>query len=166
METCHICSKKLSFRDSFLWEDKPICKACLREKTNTINPKVTKGKNYLFGLPSWGLSLIVAIVSFMIVMFLGYLLIDILKDENIALGIAYIVYDIIIAIACFLICKNNPKSIWYVPILCNIFGIIAALVEPNFWTTPMWMVYCGGWVLSLIGAIFGVKVGKRSIVNK
>ena len=94
-------------------------------------------------------------------MFLGYLLIDILNNETVALGIAYIFYDIIIALACFFICRKNPKSVWYVPMLCNIPGIIAALVEPNFWTTPMWIVFLSGWVLSIISAIFGTKAGFR-----
>lgn len=165
MKICSVCNKKLTFRDSFVWEDQPICKSCFQEKTNTDDSKKRNDQKLLFGLPSWGLSLIVALTSFMIVMFLGYMLIDIVKDENIGSGIAYIIYDILIAIACFYICKNNPKSIWYVPIFCNIPGIISALVEPNFWITPLWMVICGGWVLSLIGAIIGANVGKRSILR-
>jgi hypothetical protein len=40
-------------------------------------------------------------------------------------------------------------------------GIIAAIVEPNFWISALWMVICGGWVLSLIGAISGALMGRR-----
>jgi len=126
----------------------------------------TKEKKYLFGIPSWGLSLLTALLSVIILLFLASLLGSISKiDENISEGIAYIIYDIIIAIACFFICRHNPKSIWYVPILCNTMGIISAIVEPNFWITSLWIVICGGWVLSLIGAISGTMVGKRSILR-
>jgi ABC-type iron transport system FetAB permease component len=122
-----------------------------------------KEQKRMLGLPSWGLSLIVAISALMILLFLAYLLSSIFKNENIAEGIAYIIYDIIIATACFFICRNNPKSIWYVPILCNTMGIISAIVEPNFWITPLWIVICGGWILSLAGAINGALIGKRSL---
>lgn len=124
----------------------------------------TKEKKSLFGIPSWGLSLLTALFSFIILFFLAGLLGSMI-DENISEGIAYISYDIIIAIACFFICRHNPKSIWYVPILCNTMGIISAIVEPNFWITSLWIVICGGWVLSLIGAISGAMVGKRSILR-
>jgi hypothetical protein len=124
----------------------------------------SKDKKSLFGIPSWGLSLLTAILSTIILLLLASLLGNITKTpENISEGIAYIVYDIVIAIACFFICRNNPKSIWYVPILCNTMGIISAIVEPNFWITSLWILICGGWVLSLIGAISGTMVGKRSI---
>jgi len=166
MKICSICNKKLSFRDSFVWEDQPICKACLQEKSNTINSKKSKGQKTLFGIPSWGLALLAALSAIIFAIFLGYLLGSIFKNnENLSLGIAYIIYDIIIALACFFICRNNPKSIWYAPILCNIMGIITALVEPNFWITSLWIVICGGWLLSRIAAIGGTMVGKRSLLR-
>lgn len=126
----------------------------------------TKEQKYLFGIPSWGLSLLTALLSCIVLFILAALLGSIAKiDENISEGIAYISYDVLIAIACFFICRHDPKSIWYVPILCNTMGIISAIVEPNFWITYLWIVICGGWVLSLIGAISGSMVGKHSILR-
>jgi hypothetical protein len=127
----------------------------------------TKEKRYFFSkIPSWGLSLITAFVSLILLLVLASLLSSIPKiGENLSEVIAYISYDIIIAIACFFICRRNPKSIWYVPILCNTMGIISAIVEPNFWITSLWIVICGGWVLSLIGAISGAMVGRRVILR-
>ncbi len=130
------------------------------DEENTMKSKEQKR---LLGLPSWGLSLIVSILSLLILFFLAYLLGSIFKNENVAEWTAYIIYDIIIATACFFICRNNPKSIWYVPILCNTMGIISAIVEPNFWITSLWIVTCGGWILSLAGAITGTLIGKRSL---
>jgi len=125
-----------------------------------------KKRKFLFGIPSWGLSLITSLLSLIFLMFFASILGSYSQlDENISEGIAYISYNILIAIACFYICRNNPKSFWYVPILCNTMGIISAIVEPNFWITPLWIVICGGWILSIIGAISGAKVGKRSILS-
>ena len=92
-----------------------------------------KKKNTLLGVPSWRLSLYTAVLSIVILISIATLLGSILNiDENLSEGIAYIMYDIFIATACFLICRHNPKSVWYVPILCNIMGIIPAFVEANY----------------------------------
>jgi hypothetical protein len=163
---CSRCGNQLSFRNSFVWEKQPICRSCLDnlEQVQTEDRKVNaKEKKRLLGLPSWGLSLIVAITTLIFTIFLAHLLGSIFKgNENITQGIAYVTWALLIAIACFVICKNNPKSIWYVPILCNICGIISAIVEPNFWTTELWIFICGGWILSAIGAISGATVGNRT----
>ena len=127
----------------------------------------TKEKRHFFSkIPSWGLSLITAFISFILLFFLADLLSLIpIIGKNLSEVIAYISYIIMIAIACFYICRHNPKSVWYVPILCNIFGIITAIVEPTFWITSLWIIICSGWVLSLIGAISGAMVGQHVILK-
>jgi hypothetical protein len=120
-------------------------------------------KKRLLGLPSWGLSLIVGFFTGILLIFLGYLLPEIFGNENFAEVVAFIIYALIISTACFLICKNNPKSIWYAPILCNITGIISAVAEPTFWETSLWIAICGGWLLSLISGISGMIAGRRSL---
>jgi len=61
--------------------------------------------------------------------------------------------------------RQNPKSIWYVPILCNIIGIISAIVEPTFWKGSLWIVICSGWALSIITSIIGALIGKKINVS-
>ena len=120
-------------------------------KTNRIKPT----------LVSVGLSLLTAFLSMILVLVLGDLLGDIFPlGEEIGEGLLYTTWAIIIAVAGYFICRRNPGSIWYAPILCNIIGITSAVVEPNFWITPMWIFVCGGWVLSLIGAIAGANAGR------
>jgi hypothetical protein len=76
--------------------------------------------------------------------------------------IFYILYGIVVAVCCYFIVKKNPKSIWYVPIICYSIGLIAAIVEPSFWITKsMWIPMCGGLLLSIITSIIGARVGKR-----
>lgn len=129
-----------------------------------MDAKVQKS---LLGLPSWGLSLLIGIFSIIFLIVIASLMGTIpgVKEE-VSEGIGYIIYAVVIAAACFFICKNNPSSVWYVPVLCNIGGIFSAFVEPTFWTTSMWIFICGGWVLSLIGAIIGAIVGRNSIINR
>jgi hypothetical protein len=114
----------------------------------------TKGKkSFLFGIPSWALSLLTAFLSILLLFFLAGLFGEV---------IGYISYDIVIVIACFFICRKYPKSIWYAPIICNIVGIMAAFGEENFyWVSALWIIICGGWVLSMIGAIIGALIGRR-----
>ena len=117
---------------------------------------------------SVGLSLLTAILSLIILFAVAHLLgwaasaLDIGSGyEAVGEGVAYVVYDVFIAGACFLISRRNPKSIWYAPVLCNAMGIIPAFIEPNFWTTSLWIFVCGGWVLSIAAALFGAKAGHR-----
>ena len=118
----------------------------------------------LLGLPSWGLALLTAFVSIIFLMGSAALLGPLLPiDKNISEGIAYVVFNVLVAAACFFICKHNPNSVWYVPIICNAVGIISAIVEPNFWITELWIFICSGWVLSIIGATIGAVVGHRSV---
>jgi len=117
----------------------------------------------VFGIPIWGLSLITAAISLVFLFLLAALLSLIPRiSEDIGELIAYASYGILIATACFFICRHNPKSIWYVPILCNTMGIISAIVEPNFWISALWIVMCSGWILSIIGAVGGALFGKRT----
>jgi len=124
----------------------------------------TKGnRSFLYGLPSWVQSILWVIISTLVLFGLGEGVGNILKiNEDIAGAIPYIIFDILIAVGCFYIVKWNPKSIWYVPLICNAIGIIAAIVEPTFWQTSLWMLICGGWVVSLLASYIGAKDGRRA----
>ena len=103
------------------------------------------------------LSVIAAFISFFLLFLIAYPFGEVL---------GYISYDIVIVIACFLICKKNPSSILYVPIICNIVGVIAAFGEENFyWISTLWIIICGGWLLSLIASIIGAQIGKRTAIS-
>ncbi len=83
-------------------------------------------------------------------------------NEDIAGEIPYTIYNVLIAICCYFIVKQNSSSIWYVPVICNAVGILAAIIEPTFWKTSLWMVVCTGWVLSLFVSIMGAKAGRKT----
>ena len=125
--------------------------------------KTKANKSFLYGLPSWVQSILWVIASIIILFGLGEGVGNILKiDEDIAGAIPCIIFDVMIAVGCFYIVKWNPKSIWYVPLICNAVGIIAAIIEPNFWITSLWVLICSGWVFSVIASVIGARVGRRS----
>ena len=122
-------------------------------------------------VPAWQLSLITAVLSFILVFLLagfgGLFLVKILDisvetKDPIEDLFAYMCTGILIAIACFIICIRHPKSIWYSLIICNAFGILAAF-DPTFWSTERWIAYGIGWILSLIGAVVGISLAKRGM---
>ena len=124
--------------------------------------KTTSKKSILKGIPSWGLALLTVVVAFVILMVVGQIIASIFKiPEEKGELVFYIFYNLIIAIGCFLICKQNPKSILYVPLLCNVIGILAAIVEPTFWKSGLWIVICSGWAVSLGTALAGYYLGKK-----
>ena len=123
--------------------------------------KTKANRSFLNNIPSWALSILWVIITTLILFGLGEGVGNIFNiNVNIAGAIPYIIFDILIAVGCFYIVKWNPKSIWYVPLICNIVGIIAAIVEPSFWKTSLWMLYIGGWVLSIIASYLGARAGK------
>ena len=135
-----------------------------REKNIGLVKNESQGKKpYLWGIPSWGLALLTMFLAFVILMVVGDILTAIFKIPENDIGglVFYILYNLIIAGGCFYICRQNPKSIWYVPVLCNIIGIISAIIEPNFWISSLWIVICSGWVLSIIVSIIGARLGSK-----
>lgn len=122
-----------------------------------------KPRKKTLGMPSWAFSLMVSFGSLLVLFFLSSLFVSILNNnEKLGGIIAYLVYDTMITIACFIVCRNDPKSIWTSPVLCNVGGIIPAFIEPTFWTTFMWVVVSIGWITSLSAALAGMIIGKRS----
>ncbi len=129
---------------------------------------VPQGKKpNLWGIPSWGLALLTMFLAFVVLMVVGDSLTAIFKiPESSGVDLAfYMLYNLIIAGGCFYICRQNPKSIFYVPVLCNIIGIISSIAEPTFWSGSLWMVICGGWVLSITAALIGTLIGKRTNIS-
>ena len=78
----------------------------------------------------------------------------------------YVVAGLLTAIACFYIVKQNPASIWYAPVVCNVLGIVAAFIEPNFWITSMWMLNAAAWGLAIVASIMGAVKSKKAVAQK
>lgn len=131
-------------------------------QSNQLVTGTIRKKSFLSDFPSWALSVLTLIIA-TVVLFVTDELVHSFDKGGLT---AYIIYDLLIAAACFFIIRRNPQSVWYVPLICNVLLIISAFVEPNFWRTSMWIPVCSGWVLSLIASSLGILVGKRNAVRK
>jgi hypothetical protein len=124
--------------------------------------KANNKKSFLAGIPSWGLAgltLVATIILFVVASFLG----DLMRiDERISEPIFYILFDLFIAVCCFFIVRQNPGSIWYVPVICNLIGILSAIIERNFWISSLWIFIGSGWLLSLGASIIGYYIGRKA----
>lgn len=75
--------------------------------------------------------------------------------ENRGEPLAYLVHAFLVAGGCFFICRNKPKSVWYVPLLANMFVFASAVTEPNFWTTSLWFWFGISLPLSVLAGFLG-----------
>lgn len=125
-----------------------------------MNKKIKN--TYFVNMPAWTLSIMASIVTLVVMFILGYFFgsfINVVDSEF----IGYIIYDILIIVFCFYICRIYPKSYWYVPILTNLFGLISAMVEPTFWETNQWKIICTGWILSVLSSLLGRNFGLKKL---
>ena len=118
--------------------------------------KTPANKSRFIPVPSWILSILVAIFAAIIL--------GIINSMGISIGnnTKYVIWEALIAIACFFICWNDPKGVWYVPLLCHILNLLPAILDDTFWTTPFWIIIFIGLCLSFVAAILGAKIGRRA----
>lgn len=135
-----------------------------------------KQKSILSGFPAWALSLITSLVSPVLLVVMSGISSLLAPNGTFSKLIEILflsIYPILIAVACFFICKRHPESVWYTPIICNALLIFPVFLDPNFWnlsfwtadywigTPKLWMFHAA-FVLAVIGAIAGAAVGKRT----
>jgi hypothetical protein len=139
--------------------------------------KTNKRKSFLTAIRSMGLALIILVASTWFIIGVFYeMLGEKIKFEhpNIWLSqywdiIVLILYILIIAVACFYIVRRNPISIWFVPLICNTYGIVGivnAIVDATFWKESYGIILCFGLVLSITTSIIGAQIGKRNAVSE
>jgi len=118
----------------------------------------TKQKmTFLAKAPSSLLAVFVFIIAAIIFVFT-----DSIWTPHTATGLkSHLINDLIIAIGCFFIVRLNPKSVWYVPIICNALLILASFAEPHFWESSMLLPICGGWALSVLVSMIAAQLGKQ-----
>jgi mannose/fructose/N-acetylgalactosamine-specific phosphotransferase system component IID len=136
--------------------------------------KTNKRKSFLTAARSMGLALIILVVSTWFIIGVCYEMSGEyikFKHPDIWLSkywdiIVLILYILIIAVACFYLVRKNPKSIWFVPLICNAYGIAIAITEPvSFWKDSFVIIFCFGWMLSITASIIGARMGKRKAIS-
>jgi hypothetical protein len=130
--------------------------------------KANGKKSFLAGIPSWALSLLTLFGATLIMFVVAEGLVPYMKiKEETGDALSSVLYGIIIAVCCYFIVKKNPKSFWYVLLICNAVVIIDAIARTDFWIrTSMWIPMCGGLVLSIITSIIAARKGRKVAVSE
>ena len=121
----------------------------------------TRQKKTIFAqAPSWLLAVLIFILSY-----IALFITDSIWTPHTETGlISYLISDVIIAFGCFFIVKSNPKSIWYVPLICNVILIIPSFIEPNFYNNWMVMI-CASLAFSIVVSIIAAQLAKSKQNN-
>ena len=124
--------------------------------------KTKKRRTFLKGVPVPLQALILALVSALGLFVVADIIAVVfsIPEEN-GEWMIYLMHSMFIATGCYFICRQNPKSIWYVPVIANIMVITAACIEPTFWTTTMWIYFGSSFVISIPAGILGSIAGRR-----
>lgn len=117
-----------------------------------------KEGSYLDIYPAWAWSLLAFFISIILLFIID-------NQRGFFEIIANIFYFTFIAIACFFICRAHPESVWYTPVICNILGFVAIIVFvfTDLSESSELIFWIGSFVVSVIGAIIGAKIGRRKI---
>lgn len=114
-------------------------------------------KTFLYDIPSWALAILTLIAAMIVLFAVDRTMMPFNKTVN----IAYDIFDLLIAVGCFFIARQNPKSFWYIPIICNAPFIISAVVKPEVWSNLLWIPIVSGFGVSFLASIIGALVGKK-----
>lgn len=124
--------------------------------------KIKGKKYYMTGVAVWLQALLLALVSIIVLFVVAAILGQIsLFAENAGEQAAYALHALLLATGCFLICRKYPKSAWYVPLVANVFVILSACFEPNFWKTDLYFWLGSALPLSVVTAYLGSKAHKH-----
>ena len=118
-------------------------------------------KSRLAGIPAWALS-ILTLIALIIIMSVFH---DPFGHGDSTFEITgYILWDILITTACFMICRTHPQSVWYTPVICNAIGIASVIIPvfyPEYWPAlPELIFWTSSIILSAAAAIIGAKIGR------
>jgi hypothetical protein len=75
--------------------------------------KTNKKKSFLAELPAWASALIAMVIIFFIAMAVP----ESVGGSTTGEVIGYFVWGLLNAICCFFIVRQNPQSVWYVPLI-------------------------------------------------
>jgi hypothetical protein len=155
--------KRKSLDSSFVEREKSNINDISGPQNETI---ISNGKkSFLTTTPSGCLALLTLFVTTIVLFVIGEAFIEGRENRGAVTIIAIIIYYLVISVCCFFIVKQNPGSIWYVPLICNALLILSAIVESNFWKGTDWIFVCSGWALSVIVSIIGALIGKKHAIT-
>lgn len=98
-----------------------------------------------------------------VVVYLSVIMDGLVEPEIINGQFGLFILGVLNALSCFFIVRHNSVSIWFVPLLINIFVIAIAFWEPDFWSSTLWIPACGGWILCIVASLLGLRKGNKVV---
>jgi hypothetical protein len=125
-------------------------------------------RSFLVRIPSWALALLWFILNAVLLAIMGMVMmvLNVPQSSVIADVLVWVIYDVLVAVGCYFIVNRSPKSIWYVPVICNLYGIIGFISVPDFRTNYLIILMIGGWILSIIASVIGYYIGRKALSDK
>ena len=117
-------------------------------------------KSIFAGLPSWVLAILTLIAATIVLFAVDGTRMPFYKTGN----MAYDIFDLLTVVGCFFIAKENPRSFWYIPVICNAPFIVSAVVKPEVWSSLLWIPIVSGFGVSFLASVIGALVGRRAAV--
>lgn len=116
--------------------------------------------SFLWGVPVWLQALLLATFSILFLFIVAAILGTIpFFAENFGEPGAYFLHALLLAGGCYFICRQYPNSIWYVPLVANVFVLFSACVEPTFWSSNLCIYLGSALPISVAAALWGAKRG-------
>jgi hypothetical protein len=120
-------------------------------------------KSRLAGIPAWALSILTFFASLGFWVLFGENQFTHLSTTDKVLVIGYLIFT---TAACFFICREHPKSVWYTHFICSgllVILTIMPLLVPGNMPSSVLIIMAGLFLFPVTGAIVGARIGRRRI---
>lgn len=125
--------------------------------------KSTEKKPFLDRASSFVWALIMAFAALILFFLLVELVLAPLLGMQLGETVGYLLYGLVLGISGFIICKHNPKSVWYVILILNIFTFLTVIGEYRTIVGTLGILNGIALLFSIIGAILGARTGKKQL---
>lgn len=128
--------------------------------------KSTEKKPFLDRASSFVWALMVAFTALILFFLLVELVLAPLLGMQLGEIVGYLLYGLMLGISGFIICKHDPKSVWYVILVLNIFTLLTVLGEYRTIAGTLGILNGIALLLSIIGVVLGARTGKKQLKLK
>ncbi|HEY3370497.1 MAG TPA: hypothetical protein VGK10_06595 [Prolixibacteraceae bacterium] len=115
-------------------------------------------------LQSFGLAMMAVVAG--VTLYVSVVLDGLVEPEIVSGPTCLFIFGLVNALCCFFLVRHSPLSIWYVPLLLNVFGIVVLVMEPDYMRSALWLPVCGGSLLCIIASIAGAVMGNKTNISQ
>ena len=129
--------------------------------------KTSGKKSFLAGISGGVATLLTFTVGIIIAVVISKVLAGsgIMKEDTADI-IGYVAFNLMVAVCCYIIVKENPANIIHVLIISNSLVILSAIVNPAFLNfsmndsaMPTWFPFLCGWMVFIVVSVIAAEKG-------